>query len=164
MRSFAFFSIAALLAACVKSETSTPADTGAAAMAPAPAPAAAPAAPAAQPISLPSVAGKYHVTSRGESGDTSVVEYDLNAAGDTVGWTVTYPKQKPVPVRVISVSGDSIVTEAGPFTSVRRAGVPVVTHTTYRWENGQLVGRTVAHYRVKGPDTVRVFVLQGVKK
>jgi len=161
MRSIAVVSVVALLAACVKSETSTPAvDTTTAAMAPAPAPAA----PAAAPISLKTVAGKYHVTSRGQSGDTSVVTYELNATGDTTGWTITYPNRPVVPVRIISVSGDSIVTETGPFTSVRRAGVPVTTRTTYRWENGQLVGTTVAHYKVKGPDTVRIFVIEGAKK
>src|SRR6266404_7284909 len=161
MRSIAVVSVVALLAAFVKSETSTPAvDTTTAAMAPAPAPAA----PAAAPISLKTVAGKYHVTSRGQSGDTSVVTYELNATGDTTGWTITYPNRPVVPVRIISVSGDSIVTETGPFTSVRRAGVPVTTRTTYRWENGQLVGTTVAHYKVKGPDTVRIFVIEGAKK
>jgi hypothetical protein len=67
-------------------------------------------------------------------------------------------------VRIVTVSGDSIVAETGPFTSVRRAGVPVTTRTTYRWQNGQLVGRTVAHYDVKGPDTMRVFVIEGMKK
>src|SRR5258706_4570003 len=112
MRSLAVVSILALLAACVKSETSTPAaDTSTAAMAPAPAPAA----PAAAPISLKTVAGRYHVTSRGQSPDTSVVTYELNATGDTTGWTITYPNRHVVPVRVISVSGDSIVTETGPF-------------------------------------------------
>jgi hypothetical protein len=162
MRSFAVVSVAALLAACVKSETSTPAvDTTTTAVAPAP---AAPAAPAAAPISLKTVAGRYRVTSRGQDGDTTVVTYELNATGDTTGWTVTYPNRPAVPMRIISVSGDSIVTETGPFTSVRRTGVPVTTRTTYRWENGQLVGTTVAHYRVKGADTVRTFVIEGVKK
>jgi len=158
MRSLAVVSIVALLGACVKSETSTPAaDTSTAAMAPAPAPAAA-------PISLKTVSGRYHVTSRGQNGDTSVVTYELNATGDTTGWTITYPNRPAVPVRIVSVEGDSIVTETGPFTSVRRSGVPVTTRTTYRWENGQLVGTTVAHYAVKGPDTVRVFVIEGAKK
>lgn len=161
MRISALISIAALLGACVKSENSAPAtDTTTAAMAPAPAPAA----PAVAPLDIKTVAGKYHVTSKGESGDTSVVEYELNATGDTTGWTITYPNRAAVPMRVISVSGDSIVTETGPFTSVRRSGTPVTTRTTYRWENGQLVGRTVAHYKVTGPDTVRVFILSGVKR
>lgn len=161
MRSFALVLIAALLAACAKTETPTPADTGTTAMAPAPAPAA---APAAAPIDLKSVAGKYRVTSRGQPPDTTVVTSELNATGDTTGWTITYPNRAPVPVRIVSVSGDSIVAEAGPFTSVRRAGVPVRTRTTYRWQNGQLVGTAVARYDVKGPDTVRVFVIEGVKK
>ena len=163
MRSVTFISIAALLAACAKTETPAPADTGTAAMAPAPAPAPA-AAPAAAPISLPAVAGKYRVTSRGQASDTTVVTYELNATGDTTGWTITFPNRAAVPVRIVAVSGDSIVAEAGPFTSVRRAGVQVTTRTTYRLHNGQLFGTTVAHYDVKGPDTMRVFVIEGVKK
>ena len=160
MRSFAIISIAALLAACAKTEKST-VDTGTGAMAPEPAPAA---APAAAPISLPSVAGKYRVTSRGQAPDTTVVTYELNATGDTTGWTITYPNRAAIPMRIVTVSGDSIVAETGPFTSVRRAGVPVTTRTTYRWQNGQLVGTTIAHYDVQGHDTVRVFVIEGVKK
>jgi hypothetical protein len=159
MRSLALVLIA-LLAACVKSETSTPADTATAVIAPEPAPAA----PAAAPISLKSVAGKYKVTSRGQAGDTTVVTYELNATGDTTGWTVTYPNRKAVPMRVVLVSGDSIVTEAGPFPSVRVAGTPVTTRTTYRWENGNLVGTTVAHYTIHGADTVRTFIIEGVRK
>lgn len=165
MRRFAMIAGFALSVACVKSENSTPVtDTSAAAMAPAPAPAPVAPAPAAAPISLKTVAGKYRVTSRGQTGDTTVVTYELNATGDTTGWTITYPNRPAVPVRIVSVSGDSIITETGPFTSVRRTGVPVTTRTTYRWENGQLVGTTVAHYAVKGPDTVRVFVIEGVKR
>jgi hypothetical protein len=161
MRRFALVSIAILFSACVKSENSAPVDTGTTAMAPAPAPVA----PAAAPIDLKTVAGKYKVTSRAQSGtDTTVVTYELNATGDTTGWTVTYPNRKAEPMRVIMVSGDSIVTETGPFQSVRMKGGPVTTRTTYRWENGNLVGTTVAHYTINGADSVRTFVIQGVKK
>jgi hypothetical protein len=161
MRRFAIVSIAILLAACVKSETSTPADTGTVAMAP-----AAPVAPVAAPVDLKAVAGKYKVTSRAQTGDTdtTVVTYELNATGDTTGWTVTYPNRKAEPMRVIMVSGDSIVTETGPFQSVRMKGVPVTTRTTYRWVDGNLVGTTVAHYTINGADTVRTFIVEGVKK
>jgi len=162
MRRFALVSAAIVFVACVKKEDATPVDTTAA-MAPAPAPVA-PAAPAAAPLDLKTVAGKYKITSRGQNGDTSVVTYELNATGDTTGWTVTYPNRKAVPARVILVSGDSIVTEAGPFPSVRVAGTPVTTRTTYRWENGNLVGTTVAHYTIHGADTVRTFIVEGVKK
>ena len=161
MRRFALVSIGILLVACVKSETSTPVDTRTVAMAP-----AAPVAPAAAPIDLKAVAGKYKVTSRAQTGDTdtTVVTYELNATGDTTGWTVTYPNRKAEPMRVIMVSGDSIVTETGPFQSVRMKGVPVTTRTTYRWENGNLVGTTVAHYTINGADTVRTFIVEGVKR
>lgn len=159
MRISAVVSIAVLLSACAKTET-PPADTTAA-MVPAPEPAA---PPAAAPISLPAVAGKYRITSRGQAPDTSTRTYELNATGDTTGWTITFPNRKPVPVRIISVSGDSIVAEAGSFESVRRPGVPVTTRTTYRLQNGQLVGTTVARYKVSGADTMRVFVIEGVKK
>jgi hypothetical protein len=161
MRRFALVSIVILFAACVKSETSTPVDTGTVAMAPA-APAAV--APAAAPIDLKTVAGKYKVTSRGQGSDTTSVTYELNATGDTTGWTVTYPNRKAEPMRVIMVSGDSVVTETGPFQSVRVKGVPVTTRTTYRWENGNLVGTTVAHYTINGADTVRTFIVEGVKR
>lgn len=161
MRRFALVSIAILFAGCVKSETSTPVDTGTVAMAPA-APAAV--APAAAPVDLKTVAGKYKVTSKGQGADTTTVTYELNATGDTTGWTITYPNRKAIPMRVVMVSGDSVVTEAGPFQSVRVNGVPVTTRTTYRWENGNLVGTTVAHYTIKGADTVRTFIVEGVKK
>ena len=157
MRRFALVSIAIVFAACVKSENSAPVDTGTTAMAPAPAPTPA-------PVDLKAVAGKYTVTSRPQGGDTTVVTYELNVAGDTTGWTLTFPNRKAEPMRVIAVSGDSVVTETGPFQSVRMKGVPVTTRTTYRWENGNLVGTTVAHYNMKGADTVRTFVIQGVKK
>ena len=159
MRRLALLSSIVFALACSKSE-SPPADTGMAA-APAPAPAA---APAAAPISLKDVAGKYAVTGKYENGDTTVVTYELNATGDTTGWTITFPKPKPLPVKIISVSGDSIVAEMAPYESAIRPGVKVTTHTVYHMVNGKIVGRTVAHYDVKGPDTVRIVVSEGVKK
>ena len=156
MRRVALLCSAILFVACTKSENPPP-DTGMAA-APAPAP------PAAAPISLSEVAGKYAVIGKNEAGDSTLVTYELNATGDTTGWTITFPKRKPVPIRVVSVSGDSIVAEAGPYTSAIRPGINVTTHTVYRLENGKLMGRTVAHYATKGPDTVRIVISEGVKK
>lgn len=159
MRRITLLCSAAVLIACAKTET-PPADTGMAA-APAPAPEA---APAAAPISLRDVAGKYAVTGKYEGTDTTVVSYELNATGDTTGWTITFPNRKPIPQRIVTVSGDSIVVEAGPFASAIRSGVQVSTHTVYRLENGKLVGRTVARYETKGADTVRVIVSEAIRK
>ncbi len=157
MRRLALLCSAVVFLACAKSENPPAADTGMAA-----APAPAPVAPA--PISLTDVAGKYAVTGKNEAGDTTLVTYDLTATGDTTGWSILFPNRKPVPVRVMSVAGDSIVADAGPYESVLRKGVQVTTHSIYRLQNGKLLGRTVAHYATKGPDSVRIVVSEGIRK
>lgn len=159
MRRITMLCSAALFIACAKTEN-PPADTGMA-VAPAPAPEA---APAAAPISLKDVAGKYAVTGKYEGEDTAVVRYDLTATGDTTGWTIAFPNRKPIPIRIVSVSGDSIVGEAGPYPSAIRSGVQVRTTTVYRLQNGKLMGRTVARYETKGEDTVRIVVSEAIRK
>jgi hypothetical protein len=155
MRRIALLCSATLLIACAKTET-PPADTG---MAVAPAPPPAPA-----PISLNDVAGKYDVTGKNEAGDSTLVTYELNATGDTTGWTITFPKRKPIAQRVVSVTGDSIVVEAGPYESAITKGVQVRTHTVYRLQDGKLMGRTVARYDTKGPDTLRIVISEAIRK
>lgn len=156
MRGFTLLFSAALLMACAKTET-PPADTMAVA------PAAAPEAAPTPPISLKDVAGKYDVTGKNEAGDSTLVTYELNTT-DTTAWTLTFPKRKPIPQRIVSVAGDSIVLEAGPYESNIQRGVQVRTQTVYRLQNGKLVGRTVARYDTKGPDTLRIVMSEGVRK
>jgi hypothetical protein len=131
------------------------------AVAPAPAPEA---APAPAPIALKDVAGTYAVTGKNEAGDTTLVTYDLTATGDTTGWTLTFPKRKPIAMRVVSVAGDSIVLEAGPYDSQIQKGMKVRTHADYRLQDGKLIGRTVARYDTKGPDSLRIVVSEGIRK
>ena len=126
--------------------------------------AAAPEAPAAPaPIALADVAGKWSVRSMSESGDSTLVTYELVAAGDTSGWSLNFPKRKPIPMRVVAVAGDSIVTEAGPFESVLRKGVKVSTNSVMRLQDGKLVGTTIAHYATSGADTVRNLRIEGTR-
>jgi hypothetical protein len=126
--------------------------------------AAAPEAPAAPaPIALADIAGKWSVRSMTESGDSTLVTYELVAAGDTSGWSLNFPKRKPIPMRVIAVAGDSIVTEAGPFESVLRKGVKVSTNSVMRLQDGKLVGTTIAHYATSGADTVRNLRIEGTR-
>jgi hypothetical protein len=158
MRRFALFCCAAVLAGCAKSENRTAADRTAMDTV-----AAAPATPAASPaISLADVAGKWKVRSTDEAGG-NVVEIELAATADTSGWTMTGPNRKPIPVRVIAVAGDSIVTEAGPFESFIRKGVQVKTRAVYRLEGGKLVGTTEAHYALKGRDSVAHRPTEGTR-
>jgi len=158
MRGITLLCSAALLTACAKTE-SPPADTMAVA------PAAAPeAAPAPAPISLKDVAGTYAFTGKNEAGDSTLVTFELNATADTSGWTLVFPNRKPIAQRVISVAGDSIVLEAGPYDSQIQKGVKVRTQTVYRLKDGKLVGRTVSRYDTKGPDTLRIIMSEGVRK
>ena len=126
--------------------------------------AAAPATPtAAATISLADVAGKWKVRATDEAGG-NVVETELVATADTSGWTLTGPKRKPIPVRVVAVGGDSIVTEAGPYESFILKGVQVRTRTVNRLQGGKLVGTTEARYATKGGDSVAQRPMEGTRE
>lgn len=142
----------AILVACEKPKEQPPADTGMAA-APAPAP--------ATPISLADVAGKWTMRTMPENADTTLITYELVAGADTSGWIFNFPKRKPVPIHV-TVSGDSIITEAGPYESVLQKGVQVTTNSVIRLKDGKLVGTTIAHY-ASGADTVRLLRTEGTR-
>ena len=104
-------------------------------------------------ISLASIAGKWKLRTMDEAGG-NVVESELTATADTSGWTLTRPNGKKVPVHIVAVGGDSIVTEAGPYESALRKGVPVRARMVLRLQEGKLVGTTEARYSVKGRDSV----------
>jgi hypothetical protein len=63
----------------------------------------------------------------------------------------------------VSVDADSIMTEAGPYPSVRRKGVQVNTNSVMRLQGGSLVGNTTAHFKVKTPDSVMVLNTTGTR-
>jgi hypothetical protein len=114
-------------------------------------------------ISLADVAGTWNVRSKVEGKESPVVTYDMVATADRSGWSIRFPDREPIPVRVVAVEGDSIVTEAGPFESVLRKGVQVSTRVVNRLQDGKLVGTTVARYQVTGPDTVAQLSWEGTR-
>ena len=136
-----------------------PADT----MGEAPATDVAPAEPAPATVSLADVAGTWKVHSTMEGNEKVTVDYDLVATGDRSGWTINFPRRAPIPVRVVAVEGDSIVTESGPFESVLRKGVQVNSRVVMRLQDGKLVGTTTARYQVSGPDTLATLKLEGTR-
>lgn len=156
MKPFAFLLGAAVFIGCARSETEdmtdtmAALDTGAAAITPAPVP---------SPISLADVAGRWNV--RATNGQ--VVTYQFNATSSRSGWTFTAPNRQPIPVRVVAVAGDSIITESGPFESITRAGVQVRTRSVTRIQGGELVGTTVARYVTTGPDTIAYLTFRGTR-
>ena len=104
-------------------------------------------------ISLADVAGKWKVRTTDEAGGTPA-DIELVATDDTSGWTMTGSNGKPVPVRVVAVEGDSIVTEAGPYESFVRKGQEVRTRIVSRLVGGKLLGTVEARYTTKGGDSV----------
>ncbi len=114
-------------------------------------------------ISLADVAGTWNVRSTMEGSESTVVTYDMVASADRAGWSINFPNREPIPVRIVAVEGDSIVSEAGPFESVLRKGVQVSSRVVTRLQNGKLVGTTVARYQVTGPDTVARLTFEGTR-
>ena len=137
-----------------------PADTT---MGEAPAADAAPAAAPAPTISLADLAGTWKVHSTMEGNDKVMLDYDLVTTADRSGWSIKAPKREPIPVRVVAVDGDSIVTEAGPFESLIRKGVQVSSRTVMRMQDGKLKGSTTAHYQVSTADSVAQLNIEATR-
>jgi hypothetical protein len=146
---------AAFLAGCAKSDTEVAADSAA----PASSMVAAPAA-----VSLADVAGKWNVQVMGESSDSVLTTYVLDAKGEPAGWTLTFPNREPIPMTNVVAAGDSIVTDAGPFDSAVRSGAKVTNvRSVVRMQGGNMVGTAIARYETTGPDSVARLRLQGTR-
>ena len=110
---------------------------------------------APSPVNLADVAGKWNMTAVPASGDTTPTKSVVVATANTSGWTITFPGGKPIPMRV-TVDGDSIMTEAGPYESVLRKKVQVTTRGVLRLQGDKLVGTTVARYAGSSRDSLVV--------
>ena len=139
-------SLAALLAAaCTRPDAVPAADTTAVTQ-----------EPAAAALSLADIAGRWNVASTPETGtDTTPTLYTMTTTAGADGWTIEFVNRPGViPMRNVMVDGDSVMTEAGPFESNRRAGVQVSTRSVMRLVDGRLVGTTRASYATTGADSV----------
>lgn len=152
MRRLAALSCAVMALSCAKSDTSATDTAAVAEPAMAPPPAA---------ITLADVAGTWNQKTMAEAGDSVLTTSVLSATSDTTGWTLTVKGRKPVPLRVVTVGGDSIVTVSAPFESVLRKGVQVTTTSVMRLKDGKLVSATTARYSTKGADSVRQLRVVG---
>ena len=110
--------------------------------------------PAPAPLALADLAGTWDMKSMAEGSDSVLVTFELMATADTTGWMQHFAGRDPIPMRVLAVAGDSVITETGPFESVLRPGVQVTTHSVMRLQDGRLVGTTIARYKTSGPDSV----------
>ena len=157
MRNLTLLAGAIVLAGCTKAEDRS---VGAATTGDTAAPAATTAA--TTPISLRELAGNWKVRTTDEQGGTPI-ETHIRATADSSDWTMVGPDNKPVPVRVVAVGGDSIVTEAGPFPSFIVKGAKVSTRTVYRLQGDRLVGTTEARYKIGGRDSVALRAAEATR-
>lgn len=109
-------------------------------------------------------AGNWTVNLMPEGQDTVVVTYEMVGSNDQNGWSTTLPGRETMQLRIISMSADSVVSEAGPFQSVLRPNEMVTTQTTLRPEGDRLVGTTIARYATTGPDSVIVLRVEATRR
>ena len=148
--------------ACARSEKR--ADTATSAATPAGATAAAssaPSTPAAAPISIAQVKGKWQGKTMPASKDTVVGTWTLDATQDTSKWVTSFKDGPKVPVHIVSIAGDSIVAQMGPYKSVT-ARQSVTTRVINHVHGDTLVGTFEMHLVAK-PDSVIRGRLQAVR-
>jgi hypothetical protein len=114
-------------------------------------------------ISPADVAGTWNLETAAMGSDSVLVTSQLMATGTTDGWMMMLPNRDPVPVRVLALDADSIVTEMGPFPSVLREGVMVTTRSVFRLRDSVLVGRLTAQYAGGGADSVVTLRSRGMR-
>ena len=110
------------------------------------------------------LAGTWAVQVMPENQDTTLLIYMLTATNKSTGWKMTLPNREPMNVRVLSMSQDSLVFSTEAFPSMLQPGLQVSTHTNAHLQGDTLIGRTIAHYQVKGPDSVRVLRTIGTRQ
>ncbi|MES2306776.1 MAG: hypothetical protein V4558_14835 [Gemmatimonadota bacterium] len=155
MRRLAVVLSATLLIACAKKEPEP---------APAP-PAAEPAAPppAPPPVDLNAVAGTWDMKTMSATSDSALVNYTVVASADTAGWMLNLPKRKPMKLSIM-VMGDSVMSTGPEYESVLRKGVKVRTNSTFHFVGDKVTGTTVAHYNIKGADSLVNLRVEGTRK
>ena len=107
-----------------------------------------PAAPQAAASTKPAIAGTWAMenTVKTAAGKDTVVTSLLTATADANGWVTHLAGRDSIPTRVVTMGGDSVVTEAGPFQSVVRPGQTVTTHETLHFKDDAVWGTIEARY------------------
>jgi hypothetical protein len=115
---------------------------------------------AAAAISLADIAGTWDMRAVPVSGDTTATVFQIEVTAG--GVTYLLPDRDPIQA-MVTTSGDSVMMDAGPYESVRRAGLMVSTNSVYRLEGDRLVGSIVAHYTTADADSVLNLTVAGTR-
>jgi hypothetical protein len=102
-------------------------------------------ASAQQTITEKDLAGTWHMKAMiGPKDSVAATNTTTHKSDGTV--TVQFPGRPPIASRTLTIGGDSIVSEAGPYSSVLRPGVMVTTRTTVHVKGNTMKGTFVAVY------------------
>ena len=105
-------------------------------------------------------AGTWDAYAYMESGDT--VPHTLIATSSADGWMIDLPERDPMAMDVTLV-GDSVVSEIGPYESVLREGVMVTVRSVTHLEGDELVGTMTATYQDDEGETVVNGTVRGTR-
>ncbi len=117
---------------------------------------------AANAITWADLTGDWVGKSMRGNSDSVITEVTTTFGADKKVW-VKFPNRDPLPARMVSMGGDSVVVEVGPYDSITRAGHKVTTrmtshvrdhkmHGTFsaRFDDGaSLTGRSEASHKMK---------------
>lgn len=93
------------------------------------------------------VAGSWDGKSMIGPKDSVVVTFTMWVAADGKSATMKYPGRDPIPMRILAIGGDSVVTEAGPYPSILRAGQTVTSlRSVEHYKGNAMWGTFEAHY------------------
>jgi hypothetical protein len=97
-------------------------------------------------IKLSDVAGTWEGKSMVGPNDSVFATWVLTATADGKGWTEKLANRGAYPLRIITLGGDSIITEMGPYPSVLRRGQMVRTRHFRHFKGDRMTGSFEAHY------------------
>lgn len=98
-------------------------------------------------VNLADLAGTWKVRSMVGPKDSVVATSVVVSTAGRDGWVLRLEGRAPIPLRVIAVGGDSVVTEGGPYPSILRKGLTVtVLRNISHYKAGTLTGTFEAHY------------------
>lgn len=113
-------------------------------------------------ISQSQWAGTWDVEASVVGSEGVAAKYVLTIADS--GWHIRFADGSEIRPRVLTIDGDSVMTQSGPYPSTLRTGVSVVTEGVFRLKNGKMIGRSVARYSASTADSVRRINSVGVRR
>ena len=152
MRIFAFLGLAVLATACTSKDAPPAADTTAMVT------------PAASAMSLGSLAGMWNVNVMPADRDTILTSYVLDAT-DSTAWKFTFTgRTDAIPMRITGMSGDTLLTEAGPFQSGVQSGQQVDVKTKSWMQGDRMLMSVDAHYAGTPADSIVKLRAEGTRQ